>query len=857
LKSVRHIVLVFLWFVLISYNGLYAQSNNKDTIVRTAVDTLVDNETLESKIDYKAKDSIVYLAQKKIAILYGEANVVYESMNITASAIEIDYSSNIITAYGMPDSTGKLAGTPVFKDDDQEMNAEKIMYNLRSKKGKIFNALTKQGELFVFGNQIKKDSNDVIYMQDMKCIPCEFSDSRTVFRATRAKIIPNDKIVSGPMYLEIGGVPTPLGLPFGFFPNTKKAHNGILLPQYGSSGNFGRFLKDGGYYLGINDMTDMVIKGDIYSNGSWAVRTTNNYNVLYKAVGSVNIGFSYFIIGDKDLKPLGPTKYSKQQSYSIAWQHRQDNKNNPKVNFSANVNYQNQLYNKYNAVNTGQYLQSVFQSNVNFTRSYKVGALSLNATHSQNTNTKQVDISFPQLTFNVNRFYPFKREGAVKQNILDKIGINYLLEARNTLSGYDSTIFKGNIDDRMKYGIKHSLPISTNFNVFKYVTVTPGLNLSSVMYTRSIRKEHLLTAALKDSIADKTVYGFAGGYDANFSTALNTKVFFDYSFFGKRLKQIRHLLIPTLTYLYRPDLGAEQYGFWKKVQTDTLGNTRNYSIFEKSLFAGPALGKQNSLAINLNNNVEGKIKHVSDTGVSYKKIVLIQNLSLNTSYNFAADSFQMNNIVVSARNKLFRYFDVVVNATFDPYGFDKTTQRRVKQYAKQYDGTLARFLTANFAVNASFGSNDLLALQKAKQAPDLTNGAERGTKQTATQETLPWNLSMFYSYNVSPDPKNAVSDANTNSKFITNQALNFSGDIAPTKYWKVGITSGYDFIAKGISYTSFDIYRDLKCWEARIGWVPFGFRKSYNFSINIKSSMFSDMKASRLSPPALSNDFNF
>ncbi len=844
MNPARHIVLVFLWFVLISYNAIHAQSNTADTIRKIDVDTLADDGMLDSKIDYKAKDSIVYLAQRKVAILYGEANVVYESMNITASAIEIDYSTNIITAYGMPDSTGKLAGTPVFKDNDQEMKAEKIMYNLKTRKGKIFNALTKQGELLVFGNEIKKDSNDVIYMKNMKCIPCEYADSRTVFRATRAKVIPNDKIVTGPMYLEIGGVPTPLGLPFGFFPNTKKQHNGILLPFYGNSPTQGFFLKDGGFYIGINDRTDMTIRGDIYSNGSWGLRTSNNYNVLYKAVGAINLGFSQFNVGDKDLAPLGPSKFNKQQSYSVTWQHRQDNKNNPKVNFGANVNYQNQLYNKFNALNSGQYLTNTFQSNINFSRVFKVGSLGLNATHNQNTNTKQVDISFPQLTFNVNRFYPFKRENVVKQTVIDKIGVNYLFEARNTLSGYDSTIFKGNIEDRMKYGIRHSLPISTNFSVLKFITVTPAVNLSSVMYTSSIRKEHLLTAARKDSITDKTIRGFAGGYDANFSTAMSTKVFFDYMFKTKKLKQIRHLLIPTLTYVYRPDLGEEQYGFWKTVNTDTLtnGRTLRYSIFEKSLFAGPAIGKQNSMNVNLNNNIEAKIKHVNDTGVTYKKIVVLQNLGVTGSYNFAADSFQMSQIGISARNKLFKYFDVLVASTFDPYGYDKTTQHRVKEYAQNYNGKMLRFLTANLAVNATFGSNDLEALQKSKRSPNLTNGAERGAKKEPEKvEALPWNLSVYYNYNITPD----ATEPGNSSKFKTTQALTFSGDVSPTKYWKVGITSGYDFMAKNLSYTSFDIYRDLKCWEARIGWVPFGFRKSYNITINLKTGMLNDIKVPR------------
>jgi len=821
--------------MLISYGGLYAQTAPADTIKKVNGDTLVDTETLEGKVEYKASDSIVYLADKKMALLYGDANVVYENMNVSAEVIEIDYSTNIITAYGLPDSTGKLAGTPVFKDGEQEMNAEKIMYNLKSKKGKIFNALTKQGELLVYGNEIKKDSNNVIYMKNMKCIPCEHADSRTVFRATRAKIIPNDKIITGPMYLEIGGVPTPLGLPFGFFPNTKKQHNGILIPFFGNSPGQGFNLRDGGYYLGINDKTDMIIKGDIYSNGSWAIRTANNYKVLYKASGSVNLGYSQFNIGDRDI----PTTFSKQNSYSVSWIHRQDNKNNPKVNFGANVNYQNQKYNKYNALNSGQYLTNTFQSNINFSRTFKIGSLSTNATHNQNSNTGQVDISFPQLTFNVNRFFPFRRENAVKQNVLDKIGVNYLFEARNTLSGYDSTLFQGDLEKKMKYGIKHSLPVSTNFNVLKYITVTPALNFSAVMYTKSTRKEFLTDMSPAGRVKTDTVNGFTAGYDANFSTAINTKVFFDYMYTKGKVKQIRHLMIPTLTYVYRPDFGETQYGFWKKVQTDTLGNATNYSVFENSLFGGPGIGAQNAVNFSLNNNIEAKVKQVSDTGVTYKKVVLLQNLGITGAYNFAADSFQMSYIAITARNKIWKFFDLVTGATYDAYGFNSTTNKRVKEYAWNYNNKAARFVNANIAINGSFGSNSLEAMKKAKQAPNLTNGAERGAKNDLiTDEKLPWNLNVYYNFVLTPDALIA-------NKLNSTQTLNFSGDIKPTKYWKMGVTSGYDFKNKQLSYTSFDIYRDLKCWEARISWVPFGFRKSYSITLNLKTGMLSDMKIPR------------
>lgn len=825
-------ILVFLWALLISasYNVRAQNGLQKDSVKTVNLDTIEEQETLEHKVIANARDSSRFEASGNKLYLFGDAYVEYENMNLKAEFIEVDYSKNLVTAFGTTDSTGKKVGTPVFKDSEQEFNAEKIMYNLKTKKGKIYNVLTKQGDLLVFGNEIKKDSTDIVYFKNLKCIPCKYEDARTVFRATKAKVIPDDKIVTGPMYLEIGGVPTPLILPFGYFPNSKRRHNGILLPFVGNSPGQGYFLKDGGFYWGINDKTDMIIRGDIYSNGSWGLRTTNDYNVLYKYNGALNLGYSEYVIGDKDM----PSSYSKQKSYNINWLHNQDNKNNPSVRFSANVNYLNQKYNKYNALNSGQYLSNTFQSNINFTKSSRWSSLSINAMGSQNTITSLVDLSFPQLTFNVNRFFPFKRESAVKQNVLDKIGISYLLEARNTLSGSDSILFKGDIEKRMKYGIKHSLPVSTNFNVLKYITVTPALNLSSVMYTKSTRKELLYASNI---VKVDTVNGFSAGYDANFSTSASTKLFMDYMFKSKRIKQIRHLLIPSLTYMYRPDFGEEQYGFWKEIQVDTMGTKRYYSVFEQNIYGGPAQGKQNSLSVNLSNNIEAKVRHKTDTGFVYNKKTLLQNLSLLGNYNFAADSFNMSIISISARNKIWKFFDLVGSANFDPYALGSVTNKRIKVYEYQYNGKVARFTTANIAVNASFSSNMVAAMRDARKPPNMTNAAERGAEaKPVTDERMPWNLNVYYNITF-----NKISE----TKILQVQSLNFNGDINVTKFWKLGVTSGYDFTNKKLSYTSINVYRDLKCWEARIDWVPFGFRKSYSLTINIKTSMLSEFKIPR------------
>ncbi len=816
-----------------AFAHIWAHQIPKDTIKKIKIDTLDadDDEPLQHQIIYNARDSIRYETLGNKIYLFGDAFVEYETMNLKADYIEIDNEKNIVTAHGTKDSLGNDIGNPIFKDGEQEMSCGKMAYNLKTKKGKIYNVITKEGDLILRGKEVKKDSNDVVSFKNLDCIPCEFADSRTIFKAKKAKVIPDDKIITGPMYLEIGGVPTPLGLPFGYFPNTKKRHSGVLLPFYGTSESLGFYLKDGGFYWGINDKTDMTIRGDIYSNGSFGLRTTNAYNINYKFNGALTLGYSEFKLGEKEIK----SSLSKQKDISINWIHNQDNKSNPSIRFSSNVNIRTSKYNRFNSQNTGQYLQNTFQSNVNFTKSFKLSSLSINARHDQNTQTKLMTISFPELTFNVNRFYPFKNQTHTKQNAFDKIGISYLLEARNSLSGIDTAIFKGNIADKLKYGVRHSLPISTNITVLKYFTLTPAINLSAMMYTKTTTKN---LNQQTNFIKTDTVNGFKTGYDANFSTSLATKVFMDFLFKGNRVKQIRHLLIPSFGYTYRPDFGKTQFGFWKNVLTDTtIKRTTKYTVFENNIFGGPAQGEQNSVSMNLSNNLEAKIRKKTDTGFVFNKVTLMQNLSLSANYNFAADSFKMSQWSVTGRTPITKYFDIVFNGNFDPYYYDLNTYKRTKQFAINTQNSLATFMSGNIALNANLSSSNLQ--NSLVKKPDLTNGAERGSdikkNEQHQNELLPWNLNIYYNVNYTK-VENSIKDI---------QTLNFRSDIAITKYWKFGVTSGYDFTNKKLSYTSMNIYRDLKCWEARIDWVPFGFNKSYSLSINIKSSMLSDIKIPR------------
>lgn len=819
LKNIRSVLLI----IVLPFN-FFAQESQKDSVYITEPDSVFSNDFNE-EIKATAVDSIVFYPKQKITLMYNKAEIETKQesgapVKLTSGIIEMNEETKIVTAQGIPDSTGKLKDTPVFTEGNNKMEAEKIAYHLQTNKGKIWNAYTTESNMIVYGNEIKKDDKDILYLKNLRCIPCEYKDAQTFFVATRAKVIPDDKIVTGPLYLQIAGIPTPLFLPFGYFPNTKSSTSGFLMPFVGNSPTQGYFLRDGGFYWAISEKTDLFLRGDIYTNGSWGLRALSNYYFIYKAQGAVSFGYSEYYLGDKDI----PEQAQKTKSYQIQWKHFQDTKLNPSLRFSADVNFNSNKFNQYNAINTSQYLNNSFVSNIALSKTIKAGLISLNATHSQNINTHDAEINFPQFTVNINRFFPFNLRNTKKTNFLTKLGISYVLESKVNLKGKDTSIFKDkNIYNKINTGIRQTIPISTAFNVFKYVTLTPGANLSLVSYPRSIRKR-----VENNSLKIDTVYQWITGFDFNTSLSTSFKVYTDVFFKKGRIQQLRYMLIPTLSYIYRPDI-AQVWGY-QKTYVDITGKEHKYSIFENTLYGGPLIGEQNILSINLNNNIEAKKKIKTDTGIIYKKITLLQNLGISGNYNFAADSFQLSEITFSARNQLGPFFNYVITAVADPYYYDKTTHHRYNQYLVEKNGNLLRWTNFNLSINGAIGSGEINQIKS--QIPQYATSAERGVNVP----DLPWRISLNYVLNI-----NLTNPAVKN----INQNLTTVIDWNMTKFWKIGATLNYDIKNKQFGYSSIDIKRDLKCWEASIRWVPFGRLKSYMFNINLKHSMLSEFKIPR------------
>ncbi|MBI4929748.1 MAG: LPS-assembly protein LptD [Bacteroidetes bacterium] len=829
-------MLISIVFVLFLSEASFAQ----DSISKPS-----PNSGIKSKVVYNSRDSVRFDVKNQKVFLFGDADVKYEDMELHADYIEFDMADNIAFARGGRDSAGKAiadsagmpVGDPVFSDGEKSFDAKEITYNFETKKGKIREVTTQEGEAFIHAKDAKKDTGDVYYIKNGRYTTCDLVDPHFYIKSTKLKIIPDDKIISGPAYLVIADMPTPLALPFGVFPNKTGRKSGILIPFYGES-NLGYFLKEGGYYFGISDYFDLALRGDFYSKGSYGVKAHTNYERRYKYSGNLGISFSDIQISEKEFPD-----YRNTQDFFVKWQHAQDAKKNPTSRFSANVNAGSSTYQTFNSNTANEYLTNTFQSNIAWNKSWqgKPYALSMNMSHSQNTLQKTVDVTLPEAAFSVARQYPFKRKEQIgKPNVLEKIGTSFSLNARNQISSPEKDLFKESSLQKFRNGLRATVPISTSQNLGPLI-FTPSVNLSGRGYFQTIRKHFDVSDS---SLVTDTLHRFAGVYDWNAALAMSTKLYGMYLFKRGRVKAIRHVITPNASLSYRPDFSQEQYNYYHYVQTSIAGDSVLYSIFQNGIYESPDQGKSGFVNFSLNNNLEMKVRpSKKDTSTQDKKIMLIENLSIASSYNLAAEHYNWSDINVTGSTRLFKIVNITLSGILDPYAYDSTLNRRVERFEFRETGNMARLTSAAFSLSTSLRS---LMKKNTEDKNKKTN--TKGIKQNEDELnyimshpdyyvdfSVPWNLSFNY---------NVIYTKPDTLKTIT-QSFTFNGDLSVTEKWKIGFQSGFDIVKKDFTFTSLNIYRDMHCWEMHFDWVPFGLRKSYMLSVAVKASVLQDLKLSR------------
>lgn len=867
LLTIRFSRLIYLFVILITLslntNGQNpVEAKPSDSSLKVVVDTTkkdslqikANKKALKVKVEYSSDDSICFDFKIQKAFLYKNAEINYEKINLKAAYVEASFKNNIAFAKGVTDSTNKETGTPEFKDGDQTFRSKTLEYNFDTKKGVSTNVITKEGEGYLHGSIIKKMTNNTTNAYKGGYTTCDLDHPHYSMIYTKAKVIPDSKIITGPVFLNIEDVTLPVFLPFGLFPNKKGRNSGILIPSYGESANRGFYFENGGYYFGISDYMDLEVRGDIYTRGSYAIKPTFAYKKRYKYSGNFSFNYALNKTGTE-----GTPDFSKSKDFSIRWTHNQDPKARPNSTFSANVDLQSRKYNQYNPVSANNYLSNTFSSSVAYqTTLWEKWFFTSNLNLTQNTLTKSVTVTLPEISLSTNQFYPFRSNNVVgKTKWYENISVNYKMNARNELDTYDTLLFKPEMFDQFNYGMQHSIPISSSIKLFKHFNLTNTLSFNERWYPKSI-SEHWVNDTLKTAtdtvvgyVRTDTINGFKAAHDFSFSSSLSTKIYGILQFKKGPVNAIRHVITPNIGFSFRPDFADPWWGYYRKVQVDSTGRKELYSIFEDgnyhSLYGTPPSGKSGSINLSLSNNLEMKVRSRKDTVTGTKKIILIDNFTISTSYDLAKDSIKWAPISMNGHTTLFKNLQIYYASVWNLYALD-SLGRTINRYEWDVNHRLMRFNNNSWSFSLNWNtSSEKLKNKNKKDVKKPVSGTpeEIDAVNNNPSDYLDWNnswsLNIAYTFRRT---SNYIALTDKTKKSII-QTLSFNGDVSITPKWKFSFNSGYDFENGKFSYTSVNVIRDLHCWEMRFNWIPIGGMKSWNFAINVKSSVLKDLKLTK------------
>lgn len=747
----RHIIYVLICLV---FCHLPILAKETDTIVSLRADTLStlsadsisalqgrskirrQKVDLDNTVVFNSSDSMIIIGRNH-TYMYGSGHVTYGDINLDAEQIDIDLRTNDVHAAGMPDSLGNMHGLPRFEQGSDGYDAETMSYNFKTERGYITNVVTQQGEGYLVSEKSKKLENGEFYIYQGQYTTCDdHDDPHFHFQITRGRVKPGSNIVTGPAYLVLAGLPLPLAVPFGYFPFTKKYSSGIIFPTFGDDYRRGLYLDNGGYYFAINDNIDMALTGQIYTKGTWGLTARSSYSKRYKFAGNFQISYLNTVDGEK-----GSADYARSTNFQVIWYHQQDSKFNPNMTFSASVNFATSGYsrNNVNSYYNSSFTENTKSSTVNMTYRFPGSKWSLSAgmNITQRSNDETLNVSLPNLTVSMSQVAPFKRKRAVGQEKwYERIKLSYSGQLQNSLTAKQDEFFKKSLIKDWRNGMRHSVPISATFQLFKYINISPSLQLTDRMYTQRIDRQWDPNAAAE--VMD-TTYSFYNVFDFSASVGISTKVYgFWRPLFKSPLKMVRHVITPTISLSGSPDYGAPFWGYYGRYTRPGLNGAPQevvYSRFPDSAFGIPGRGKSGIVSFSVANNLEAKVRSRTDS-LQDRKISLIENLSISESYNFAADSLNWSNLNTSILLRLTKSFNLNLSAIWDVYTY------KLNEYGNPYRCNVTRLKAgkglarlSSTGTSFSYNFNNATFTKLFSRKKDKSTAADGEEEETGPSKT--------------------------------------------------------------------------------------------------------------------------
>ncbi|MGQ9864263.1 MAG: putative LPS assembly protein LptD [Bacteroidia bacterium] len=781
------------WQILCIWGFLWAQDGSfRDTIY------------------YQAEDSIVFRVTGERIELYNQVELRAAGSQVRAGYVVVDWKEGTLRAYGI-DSQGKLLQAPVAQAYGETYYTDSLRYFLGARYLQAYQIKVQHPDEIIYGMAVQRDPVGDVYILRGKYTTCTHNPPHFYFDVSRMKIVEGKQVISGPVYMVVEEVPLPLGLPFAFLPISDKRSSGFILPALGNAGDRGVFLRGMGYYWSISRYMDLLFTGDYFTRGGYRVETQWNYRKRYWYQGRLSLQYALQAFNEP-----GDPDYTATRTYFVTWRHQQTL--SPTSSLTANVQGGSSTFLQRQSYNTTDYLRTNLQSSIAYQKIFwgTPWTLSVAATHDQNLIQKTLSITAPVIALYQNRIFPFARKNRIGlPRWYEKIGYTYRLDAQAQVSLPES-LWGQRVWDTLQWGVRQAVQVGANYTAWGVLTFAPSLNYQEYTYPRQIAYQ-LDSLAVRPRRLNKPI----SVRDFNATLSLSTRLYGRIQFRSARMRAFRHTVIPVLGYAFHPDFGNPGWGAYVRIADKVYPRA-------EGLYGKPPPGKVSALQFSLSNLFEMKALARGDT--TRRKFIyttLVDNISLSTSYNFAADSFRLAPVALNARtNFLQNKLNVNFNATLDPYTFD-SLGRRYKTFRYDAESKLATLTNFNLALGTQLRSR-----------LGATIPESLATQYVAFD--VPWSVSVQYNLvglrNFHPDYVR---------KYRLTQTLNFSVELNLTSKWRLQVTSGYDFVGKKLSFTSVNIYRDMHCWEMSFNWIPFGARQSYFLTISARGTRLQDLRLTK------------
>ncbi len=832
-----------------------------DTANQVQVDTIyakTSKDSLSAPVNYHADDSMVMNVPGKKITLYGKKSTVkYIDNDLEAPVIIFDQQTSLVTASLKKDSAGKVISFPTLKQGESKMVSDTIGFNMKNGKGITKGTYTQQGEMYIYGERMKKINATDFYAYRARFTTCNLDTPHFAFVSKKIKFRNKKFAITGPVHPEFEGVPVPIILPFGFFPLTQGRHSGILAPTFTANDQFGLALEGLGYYKVVNDNWDVTTRATLYSYGGFTFNVSPRYYKRYHYSGNFSLDYNRFKYNFK-----GDPDYSTNNAFNIRWTHSSDTKARPGVTFSGNVNAGSSKFNSQVPNSPARNFQNQLSSSIAYAKVWKDKPfnISINANHFQNTNTKIINVTLPDLTFNLNTLYPFRRKepvGTLKW--YENIGVALNSNAKSqTFFSDDTTVSRINIGkqifNNLQWGATHNVPISLSLPQIGPVQISPGISYAEKWYQQQLFQ----TLNTSKNRIDTTIKkGFYSARDMAFSLSLSTRIFGAFTF-GKNaaIQAIRHEIRPSVSISYKPDFNGKSF---YNIKSDTAHTYSNrVSLYSNSLYGAFGEGKFGGLSFNVDNNLQMKVRNKADTAAgATKKITLVDGFSINGSYNFLKDTLKFSTFSLSARTNLFNKINITTSATIDPYDVDPANGRTINKLIWNRKAALGRLVSGSISVSTQFQGGDQ-SKKKAvvpgnpNQLINQNTGMPLDEYQTEaayiannpaefTDFSLPWSVSFSYSLQFSK----VFQSPKIGFKNNLDQNVNWNSTLKLTEKWQLGINGYYNITQKTLGTLSMSIAREMHCWQMSINISPVGRYRFFNISISPKSAILRDVKINR------------